>query len=81
MVGTIVMVGSGNYTYTLYVDGAQASQSTSQASALTSGTGQFTIGYQYGQGGAYCMNGDLADIAFYDKALTAAQILAHYQAR
>ncbi len=77
----LVAVRSGT-TFTLYIDGAQESQSTAGAGfGSIDATGQVTTigaaacsgfyGFQY-------LNGTLDELALYKSALSAAQVLDHY---
>jgi hypothetical protein len=91
VVGTITKVAAGNYTYSVYVDGTLDTQLMNAAngvSAVTSppamaGTGQFVIGHQItNQGGGNApLSANLAQVAFYDYALSPAQVRQHAQAR
>ena len=79
-VGTVTKVDDNHYTYTVYLDGAKVGASVGDHAMSASAAGIFAIGVQNGNTN-YPLNGSLSEVAFYDRALTAAQILAHYQAR
>ena len=79
VVGTLSSSTAGNDVYSVYVDGAFAGSTTAAIGVATSGTGALSIGSQ--NGASYSLNGGLSEVALYDKALSADQIRAHYNAR
>lgn len=70
------VVGTYNgVTLKLYVDGQLDSQLTA-AGTLTAATGNFTIGRKYN--GVRPFDGEIDDVAVFDRAMTAVEIAEHY---
>jgi len=72
-----VVVTSEGLTQRLYVNGVQVGQGPA-TTPLLAGSTPFTVGAKAGGGGSW--SGVIDEPALYDRALTAAQVLAHKQA-
>lgn len=68
-------------TIKTYVNGVSEGSNTSSGSMIATTTYPYTIGAQSWSSGRYHYAGGIDDVAIYNRALSAAELLAHYNAR
>lgn len=78
-----VVATASSSSLTLYVNGSQVATSTGDKSlpSITGNTGPFTIGdFDSAETTNFHLDGNIANVSFYNKALTSAEVLQNYNA-